>query len=38
MTWLEALLDEPFVCITDMIRRLIRLSSGLKCVRRLSKS
>jgi acyl-CoA synthetase (AMP-forming)/AMP-acid ligase II len=21
MTWLEALLDEPFVCITDMLRR-----------------
>lgn len=24
MTWLEALIDEPFVCITDMLRRFAR--------------
>jgi long-chain acyl-CoA synthetase len=24
MTWLDALLDEPFVCITDMLRRFAK--------------
>src|SRR6201995_111964 len=28
MNWLEALLDEPFVCITDMLRRFATRRAG----------
>ena len=28
MSWLDALLDEPFVCITDMLRRFATERAG----------